>query len=281
MHREPRRGRGIKERENETARKVNDQCNHRKKANGMMNRIQHLVKEVYESGIRLKEAELKALQAQINPHFLYNTLDSVNWLAIESGVHEISEINSALSDMYRYAAKDTSELVTLEEEVQQVRLYMTVQSLCYPERFNVLYDIPAEFMNIRCPKLIRHPLVENAIIHGLENTDQKGIIRLSGRAEQDTITISVSDNGAGADADQMNAFLRGGYHTLNVVQGNGSRNVNRRIQLKFGEAYGLEYKQNELGGITAAIRLPCAVLFLTVQGKNKLLPVKFTGGVIA
>jgi two-component system sensor histidine kinase YesM len=227
-----------------------------KSFNGMMRRTQHLMAEVYESGVRLKETELKALQAQINPHFLYNTLDSVNWLALESGADQIVEINSSLSNMFRYIAKDADELVTLAEEMQQVKHYMTIQSHCYPGRFDYHFDLPPEFISMRCPKLIFQPLVENAILHGIEKTNRKGLIQLNGTFKRGTAMVSISDNGVGDDAKELNVFLEGKNNSLRISQGFGIRNVHRRIQLKYGEAYGLRYETNEWGGLTAVIRLP-------------------------
>jgi two-component system sensor histidine kinase YesM len=224
--------------------------------NGMMERIQTLLREVYESGIRAKESEMKALQAQINPHFLYNTLDSVNWIALESGVDRISEINSSLVNMYRYIAKDAHETVTVAEELQQVQHYINIQSLCYPDLFEFEVEIPDELNNIRCPKLIFQPLVENAILHGVEKSKRKGRIRITAHKERGTAVFAIADNGAGADTDELNAFLEGRGHSLPVSLGSGIRNVHRRIQLKFGEAYGLRYRANEGGGIVAEVRMP-------------------------
>ncbi|GLI08485.1 sensor histidine kinase YesM [Paenibacillus tyrfis] len=224
--------------------------------NNMMTRIRQLLEDVYESGVRLKEAELRALQAQINPHFLYNTLDSVNWLALESGVDEIAEINSSLSSMYRYIMKDANDMVTLEDELQQIRHYVNIQSICYPGRFEVHYDLPPELLNTMCPKLIFQPLVENAIVHGIEKSCDKGRIDIRGYIEDQTAVLTIADNGAGCSIEDLNAFLEGKHNALQVSQGYGIRNVNRRIQLKFGDAYGLHYEPGETRGVTAIIRIP-------------------------
>ncbi|MFB0846021.1 cache domain-containing sensor histidine kinase [Paenibacillus oleatilyticus] len=224
--------------------------------NNMMARIRKLLEDVYESGVRLKEAELRALQAQINPHFLYNTLDSVNWLALESGVDEIVEINSSLSGMYRYIMKDANEMVTLDDELQQIRHYVNIQSICYPDRFEVFYDLPPELLNVRCPKLIFQPLIENAIVHGIEKSSGKGRIDIHGDIEGHTAVLTITDNGAGGSSEDLNAFLEGRQTALQVSQGYGIRNVNRRIKLQFGEAYGLHYEPGETRGIAAVIRIP-------------------------
>jgi two-component system sensor histidine kinase YesM len=118
------------------------------------------------------------------------------------------------------------------------------------------YDVPDDLAGLRCPKLILQPLVENALIHGIEKMERKGIIRLSGKVDRGAVVISISDNGAGADTAHLNAYLAGDNHSPGVAHGHGTRNVNRRIQLKFGEAYGLRYEPNEPRGVTAVIRLP-------------------------
>lgn len=227
-----------------------------KSFNSMMRRVQQLLAEVYESGVRLNEAELKALQAQINPHFLYNTLDSVNWLALESGVDPIVEINSSLADMYRYITKDANAMVTLEEELEQIRHYIRIQEMCYDNRFDTHFDISPELASTACPKLIIQPLVENAIVHGIEKSARKGRLDIVGRIEGKAAVLSVSDNGTGGSVQQLNAFVNGMPNSLPVSLGYGIRNVNRRIQLQFGEAYGLRYETNVHGGVTAVIRIP-------------------------
>ncbi|PYI53493.1 cache domain-containing sensor histidine kinase [Paenibacillus flagellatus] len=224
--------------------------------NEMMRRMNELVGEVYESGIREKEAELKALQAQINPHFLYNTLDSVNWLALESGVDDIAEINSALANMYRYITKDADELVTLSDELEQVKRYVHIQSICYENRFEAVYRIDPALLGTPCPKLIVQPLVENAVLHGTEHTDRRGRIEIEAHLDGPTAVILVRDNGVGCDVAELNAFLGGRPHSLTVSQGYGVLNVHRRIRLKFGFPFGLRYEETPGGGVTAVIRLP-------------------------
>lgn len=228
-----------------------------KSFNTMMSRINQLISEVYESEIREKNAELKVLQAQINPHFLYNTLDSINWLAMESGNEQIVFINSALADLFRYITDNSNNLVTLNDELQQAKNYINLQSICYENRFTATYDIDPRIVDNNFLKLILQPLVENAILHGLEKMEQPGHIHISGYLHGNTVIVSISDNGTGADIDKLNAFLDGSLNQNVPFQSYGIKNVHQRIKLKFGEDYGLHYERNSSNvGITAVIILP-------------------------
>ena len=228
-----------------------------KSFNDMMRRISRLVGEVYESGIREKDAELKALQAQINPHFLYNTLDSVNWLALQSGVDPIADINSSLANMLRYITKDSETPTTVSEELEQVRRYIAIQIHCYENRFAIDYDIDPAILGIPCPKLIIQPLVENALLHGIDNCETIGRIHISGYLEANAAVLSVRDNGQGADIGKLNVIANGtAKASEDGNQGCGIKNVNRRIALKYGETYGLHYEPSGEGGVAAIIRLP-------------------------
>jgi len=225
--------------------------------NDMMRQINTLISEVYEGQIREKDAELRALQAQINPHFLYNTLDSINWLAMDSGNDQIVFINSALADLFRYTTDNSSNLVTLKDELDQVKNYVNIQSICYENRFEVTYNIEPDILDTVCPKLILQPLVENAILHGIEKSEKPGHIHISGMMDKNIVSVSIYDNGAGCNVDKLNAFIGGDHDFVATSQGYGIKNVNQRIKLKFGEDFGLRYENNVRNeGITAIITLP-------------------------
>ncbi|MFB9278345.1 cache domain-containing sensor histidine kinase [Cohnella cellulosilytica] len=224
--------------------------------NTMMNRINQLLDENYQTGKREQEAELRALQAQINPHFMYNTLDSVNWLALEAEAYPIVTIISTLSDLLRYITGNSNELVKISEEVEQIRRYIQIQSLCYDNSFDVVYEIDPLIAEAACPKLILQPLVENAIFHGFEKMERRGRIVVSGFAKDGMAVISIHDNGPGTDIERLNSHLQGKNASVPESRGYGIRNVNQRIKLRFGEPYGLRYEMNEVGGVTAVICLP-------------------------
>lgn len=225
--------------------------------NDMMIRINDLISEVYKSGLREKDSELKALQAQINPHFLYNTLDSVNWMALGAGLDDITIMISSLSSILRYSIKNANQFVSISEEIDQVKNYINIQKIRYNNQFYTDFSFEPEIMQCKIPKLILQPLVENALIHGLEKSGRRGCITLSGVISGSNILLSVSDNGAGTDVEQLNAYLEGIETSVHNSDGYGIKNVNSRIKLRFGNSYGLRYEANSNGeGITAVISLP-------------------------
>lgn len=224
--------------------------------NKMMKRINELMDDVYRSGVKEKEAELKALQAQINPHFLYNTLDSVNWMALGIGADRIATMISSLASILRYSIKDPSLLVPIREEIEQVKHYIGIQKQCYDHRFDVEFELPPELLDCKTPKLIIQPLVENAIQHGIELQSDRGKIAIKGYFEEETVVLTVDNTGDGTDHAELNAYLAGTVTRQKESGGYGIRNVDQRIKLLFGSGYGLSYEDNRSGGVTAIIKLP-------------------------
>lgn len=219
--------------------------------NSMMEQIKHLMNHVYKSGLREKDAEIKALIAQINPHFLYNTLDSINWLAMEMDAQDISSIITNLSEILRYSIKEPNTMVTLEEEVQQVKNYISIQLSCYCYSFDVFYDIPFDVLKCKTIKLILQPLVENSITHGMCNIEHRGMIKILGYFDNETLVLKIIDNGICSDINKINARLE-----QSTAPGVGIKNVHQRIKSCFGDEYGLIYEINEYNGVTAIIRIP-------------------------
>jgi two-component system sensor histidine kinase YesM len=213
---------------------------------------------VYISKIKEKDSELKALESQINPHFLYNTLDLVSWLALLDGNERIATLVSSLSDMMRYNIKNNNKLVTIAQEIEHIKNYMNILFIRHNDKFDINIDIPAQLTSVKIPKLILQPLVENSILHGFQTMSKKGYISIKGNIENSNIIITVEDNGIGANPDSLNAFLFGDNDSNIHTDSYGIKNVHERIRLNFGEAYGLSYKKNDSTGITAIITLPNA-----------------------
>lgn len=198
-------------------------------------RIQQLLK---------RRAELKALQAQINPHFLYNTLDSINWMATEAGADAISEIAIALANLFRSGLKRGNELSPLEDEITHVASYLKIQKMRYQERFDYTIEVPEAMLSFYSIRLMLQPLVENAIYHGIKPTYHKGNIRIGGVMEAESLRLWVMDDGAGIEPekmDEINRKLRG--HVVVDKAGYGIFNVNERIYLYFSDPYGLSYRR--------------------------------------
>ncbi len=226
----------------------------------MLSEIKELIDELYVSELnkkkaelKAKDAELKALQAQINPHFLYNTLDSINWLAMKLNANDISIMVKSLSNFFRYSLSQGKNIITLEDETRQIESYLRIQEVRFKNKLSYVIDFQPDILKYYTVKLILQPLVENAIIHGIEKRKGEGFIEISGIQKDDTVEIRITDDGVGADADKLNGILDG---RVKESASFGIKNVHGRIKHFFGEAYGLSYVNNEDSGITAIITIP-------------------------
>lgn len=171
--------------------------------NYMVNSLKEQIERVYVIQLNAKEAELKALQAQINPHFLYNTLDSISWLALRYNATDISDMVIALSDMLRLSLNKGEAIILLRDEIRQVESYITLQKIRYSNRFDVVYDIDPRAENCRVVKMLLQPLVENALIHGFEEIEDGGLITIKAALEGESLLLEVSNNGALIDLDLL------------------------------------------------------------------------------
>jgi len=207
--------------------------------NYMIKRINELIHEVYLSKIKEKDAELKALQAQINPHFLYNTLDTVNWLAVKHNVPEISKIVNSLASILRYSINKGNDVTTVDKELKHVESYITIQKIRFKDKFEVSFNIDKRILHYKTIKLILQPLVENAIIHGIETYEGKGKILINGYLDGEKIVFEVINNGNPIDLDLVNKLLDSPSEDKDSY---GIQNVNERIKLYYGEEYGLYYQ---------------------------------------
>ncbi|ADD01734.1 multi-sensor signal transduction histidine kinase [Thermoanaerobacter italicus Ab9] len=207
--------------------------------NYMIKRINELIHEVYLSKIKEKDAELKALQAQINPHFLYNTLDTVNWLAVKHNAPEISKIVNSLASILRYSINKGNDVTTVDKELKHVESYITIQKIRFKDKFEVSFNIDKRILHYKTIKLILQPLVENAIIHGIETYEGKGKILINGYLDDGKIVFEVINNGNPIDLDVVNKLLDSPSEDKDSY---GIQNVNERIKLYYGEEYGLYYQ---------------------------------------
>lgn len=222
----------------------------------MVDRIRLLLKDKYEAGLQKRETELRLLQAQINPHFLYNVLDSINWMAIRAKAMEVSQIITKLGRFYRIGLSKGKDIITVREEIEHVRMYLDLQKNRFGSRFAAEFSIPNEVNDFAIVKLVLQPIVENALVHGiLNNSSGQGMISIEAKQGEDTLVISVRDNGDGIDLERVSRLLAG--EELDRQHGYGLRNVNERIKLHFGDQYGLSYRRD--GGWTIVnITIPLA-----------------------
>ena len=217
----------------------------------MMKRIRTLINEVYLSKITQKEAELKALQAQINPHFLYNTLSLINWKALAAGEEDISRMTLALSTFYRTALNRGRNVLQVETELSNTRAYLEIQSMLHDGNFDYEIEAQTEILQCESLNLILQPLVENAIHHGIEEkTDGRGKITVRGWKEDNCVWFMVEDNGVGMEQEVADKIL-----TM-VSKGYGVRNVNERIRLCYGEKYAMKVESVVGKGTKMTIHFP-------------------------
>ncbi len=222
--------------------------------NLMVEQINVLMQRIVDEQKQLKEIEFKALQSQINPHFLYNTLESIHWQALMCGHHEISTMVKALAGFYRISLSRGEAIIPLKSEWQHVENYLTIQEMRYKDSMESYIDISEEFLEVMIPKMTLQPLVENSIYHGLRIKQSKGFIKITAVREADDVIVKVIDNGVGMMPDQIKSMNRTLEDNDSSV-GYGVRNVHRRIKLFYGNKYGLFYEGNEYGGITVNVRL--------------------------
>ena len=190
---------------------------------------ERLIAKLYEARYREKESELIALQSQINPHFLYNTLDSIFWSAQEYGADNIARMTVALSNVFRMSLNRGSAFWKISDELQLVNNYLLVQNMRFDDRFQVEIHLDEALMDKQIIKLILQPIVENAVQHGLEKRSGKGSIRITAEEEGDNLTFVIQDNGIGFQVDEENP-LGNGY---------ALHNVDRRIKLYYGPQFGV------------------------------------------
>lgn len=224
--------------------------------NVMIDRTGELMEEQYQLGQKLKSAELKALQSQINPHFLYNTLDMINWLALAKRTPDICKAVVALSKYYRLILNKGEDTLTLEKELNHVSYYIRIQDIRYPGKLTYIQDVSPEILYGMVPKIILQPLVENAILHGIfEKKEKQGTIRITGVLEEgDIIRLTVEDDGIGMDEETLSHVFDGSSRSSGSSY--GVKNVNARIALMFGEEYGLTYESHVNEGTKVTLRFP-------------------------
>ncbi len=221
--------------------------------NFMTERIRALTEQMKAEEEEKRAAELKTLQAQINPHFIYNTLDSVACIALLSGADDIVTMVSSLIDILKYSIQFQRATVTLREEITYLERYVQIQHLRYADGFTFSCDVPEEYDDVRISQIILQPLVENSLFHAVR-TGGKLEIRLYCEEEGDLLHIHVTDNGSSANADELNRSLESSDTSERF--GIGIRNVHKRIHLHMGENYGLRYENLPSGGLDAIVTIP-------------------------
>jgi len=226
--------------------------------NIMVARIKMLMEQIITEQEEKRKSELKALQAQINPHFLYNTLDSITWMNENENYEGVSVMVAALARLFRISLSRGNEIISIGDELEHVKSYLTIQKVRYGDKFDYSIDADSTLLSRKTLKLILQPIIENAIHHGVSPLNEKGIIKISVSSESDKILFQVSDNGYGITPEILSELLvqeSTSYHGSGS-SGVGLKNVNERIKLCYGEEYGLEILSEVDVGTTVNIRIP-------------------------
>lgn len=220
----------------------------------MIQQIDELINENYSKQLTIKDTEFKALQAQINPHFLYNTLESINWIAKVNGQTQISKMVEALGFLLRNSISLKKPLITIEEELNIVSNYIIIQKYRFEERLDFHIQVESDVFGYYIPKLTLQPLVENAIHYALEPMIETCTIRITSTVDQETIKLIVEDNGPGMEPAILEKLKRGEVKTRG--QGVGLSNIDERIKLSFGMKYGINIESEPDKGTKVIIVLP-------------------------
>jgi len=224
-----------------------------KSFNHMVSRIQKLIKENEKEQELKRKSDLDALQAQINPHFLYNTLDSVVWMAECDQNDEVIQMVNALAMLFRISTSGGKNMITLEDELNHARNYMLIQQHRYTDKFDFEIEVEDAIKELLVPKIILQPLIENSIYHGVRYLVDPGIIKITAEVKDDLVYIYIFDNGNGMTEDELENIWN---KKPKKNRGVGIRNVRDRIQLMMGKEYGLSYISKKEEGTTAIITLP-------------------------
>lgn len=219
----------------------------------MIQRIQELMEQVRREEVTLRKTELRALQAQINPHFLYNTLDSIGWMCEEGRNQDAVEMVNALARLFRISISKGHELIPIEKEVEHAKSYLQIQKFRYKDQFTYDFQVDEECLKYYCNKITIQPFIENAIYHGLDRMVDEGHIQICIRQENDRIAFTVEDNGVGMTEEEQKGLLK---RESGDKTGIGIKNVNDRIKIYFGEEYGVKIESELDEGTKITITMP-------------------------
>ncbi|MBQ7370272.1 MAG: sensor histidine kinase [Blautia sp.] len=248
--------------------------------NVMIDKINELLQQVTAEQVRLRKAEFHLLQSQINPHFLYNTLDAIVWLAESGDQKTVVQMVGSLSEFFRTSLNQGKDIISIREELQHARSYLEIQQVRYQDILSYEIDVPEELGKYLIPKITIQPLVENALYHGIKNRRRKGLIRITGRycedgdssgekqqetdaqehlpAEPSYFCIQVSDDGIGMEEERLKKVRNAVKNRMDSEDDvYGLYNVNERIRLNFGEACGIRIESTYMEGTTVTVNLPC------------------------
>lgn len=224
--------------------------------NKMVQRIRELMDEIVKEQDDKRKKELDVLQSQINPHFLYNTLDSIIWLVEDERISEATQMITALSRFFRIGISSGRTVITVREELEHVRNYLAIQKIRYKNKFDFKIEADPKALEAKTIKLILQPLIENALYHGIEYIQHKGEILIEAYVEDNNLIYKIHDNGVGMTEETKNRIFDADYKVTTKGSGVGVKNVNQRIQLYYGPDYGMRIESELEEGTTVYIKMP-------------------------
>lgn len=232
--------------------------------NGMLTRISMLLDEKYRMGQEVKNAELKALQAQINPHFLYNTLDLIHWFAALGKTEELMEVVFSLSRFYKLTLSRGEHIIPLRDEIEHVKAYVDIQNIRFDGFLKLEVDVPEELMECMVPKVTLQPIVENSILHGImEKDNSRGTVSIKAEIQGENILIRVADDGVGMDEELVRMLEAGKIKTKGSSY--GIRNIKERIQLLYGDCSSLSFQSSPGSGTEVKILITARGSYMNHQ----------------
>lgn len=224
--------------------------------NRLIRRINVLVNEVMQEKLNVKQAQFESLQAQINPHFLYNTLNCIEWEALANDQVGVAEMIQCLSRMFRFSLQSGEKSIPLEKEIENVRDYLTLQKKRFADSLIYLIDVQEEVRKCRVIKFFLQPLVENSILHGIQKRREGGYVGISAGLEENMLVIRVWDDGVGIDEEKIQLLLEGKtYEEQQKRHRHGIYNVNERLVMNYGEESRLQFENRTVGGTKVTIRI--------------------------
>ncbi|HHW00483.1 MAG TPA: sensor histidine kinase [Clostridiaceae bacterium] len=235
----------------------NDEIGHLGRSfNAMINEIRNLIEVVYKEQKSKREAELRILQSQIKPHFLYNTLDTIHWMAKKYGATDVIQVINALTKLFRISLSKGNEVITLSEELEHVKSYLLIQKVRYEEMLEYEIIVQNDLNKLYIQKIILQPIVENAIYHGIKAKGEPGKIVVTASVEDNTLVLRVKDDGVGIKDNELEAINNTLENLSGKRTGYGLFNVNERIRLSYGNEYGITLKSAPGKGTEVIIRHP-------------------------
>lgn len=224
--------------------------------NSTMDYLQELVEQVYDQQLLTQRAELKQLQSQINPHFLYNSFYNIYRMAKREGNENTARLSNLLSEYYQYITRNAADEVPLETELRHAQIYLDIQSIRFGDRLRIFTaPIPEDLKRVFVPRLIIQPLLENAFEHGIQNTDQP-FISLTFEEDSASVRICVEDNGSGLSADELSDIRCKLVSSENALETTAIINIHRRLRLRFGLSSGLTISKSDYGGLRVQLQIP-------------------------